>query len=196
MSEQGGGAERWLGEARQVAAQCWTDPETSSREMDPALAEAVARRIAAWMDTAAGFAHSADRYRQWLVRCGVVLGKDAFIADDGSRQADVLVAKVPELVERQASRGYRLRQALAGIACADTAEQLDAIEGVLNTFPPDGYSLKARAAIAILRETLPDGPEPAPDTSPAVAVNPESGGTGVDLQPVAAVPEPESLPNP
>ncbi|KKL55692.1 hypothetical protein LCGC14_2252850, partial [marine sediment metagenome] len=32
-------------EARGLAAQCWCDPETSSKTMDPVLAEAFARRL-------------------------------------------------------------------------------------------------------------------------------------------------------
>ena len=43
----------WMDEAKEIAAQCWCDPETKDRIMDPALATAVAKRIAAWMDTAA-----------------------------------------------------------------------------------------------------------------------------------------------
>lgn len=52
------GANTWMDEARQVAAQCWCDEETKDRVMDHALAEAVARRIAAWMDTAMQFSHN------------------------------------------------------------------------------------------------------------------------------------------
>lgn len=43
----------WMPEALAIAAQCWCDPQTQDRVMDPTLAEAVARRIAAWMQTAA-----------------------------------------------------------------------------------------------------------------------------------------------
>ena len=32
-------------EARGIAAQCWCDPETSSKVMDPVLAEAFAKRL-------------------------------------------------------------------------------------------------------------------------------------------------------
>jgi hypothetical protein len=38
--------EDWMPEARAIAAQCWCDEETKHIEMDPVLAEAVARRIA------------------------------------------------------------------------------------------------------------------------------------------------------
>jgi hypothetical protein len=46
-------ANKWMDEARQIAAQCWCDEETQDRVMDTPLAEAMARRIAAWMETAA-----------------------------------------------------------------------------------------------------------------------------------------------
>jgi len=41
----------WIEEAKAIAAQCWCDSETSHIVMEPVLAEAVARRIAAWMET-------------------------------------------------------------------------------------------------------------------------------------------------
>lgn len=89
----------WMDEARQIAAQCWCDDETKDRVMDPTLAEAVAKRIAAWMDTAAQAQRNADYYRGLLERCGNAIGEAAHICDDGSRSEDVLNAKVPELVE-------------------------------------------------------------------------------------------------
>jgi hypothetical protein len=88
-----------MDEARQYAAQCWCDPETSDRVMDTQLAEAVAKRIAAWMDTAAQAQRNVDYYRSLVVRCGNALGDAARTADDGGRSEDVLCAKVPELVE-------------------------------------------------------------------------------------------------
>lgn len=44
--------EQYMEQARMLAAQCWCDEETSGKEMDATLAEAMARRIAAWMETA------------------------------------------------------------------------------------------------------------------------------------------------
>ena len=104
--------ETCLPEARQAAAQCWCDDETKNTVMDPVLAEAVAKRIAAWMDTAAQAQLNCDYYRSLVVRCGNALGETAKTCDDGSMSADVLCAKVPELVvalvanaaEREASR--------------------------------------------------------------------------------------------
>lgn len=89
----------FLDEARQQAAQCWCREDTSGITMDPRLAEAVARCISAWMDTAAEYARSVEYYRALLVRCGEALGDPAKTCDDGSAVPDVLVAKVPELVE-------------------------------------------------------------------------------------------------
>lgn len=90
----------WMPEARQMAAQCWCDPETSHREMDVVLAEAIARRIAGWMDTAAQNQGNADFYRSIVVRIGEMFGPAAKTSDDGALQQDVLALKVPELVER------------------------------------------------------------------------------------------------
>lgn len=92
-------ANAWIGEARQIAAQCWCDDETKDRVMDAALAEAVAKRIAAWMDTAAQFARNEDFYRGLLDRCAKALGPEVFVSDDGSVQDEPLRLKVPELVE-------------------------------------------------------------------------------------------------
>jgi hypothetical protein len=89
----------WIEEARQIAAQCWCDKETENRQMDPELAEAVAKRISIWMETAAQNQRNTDYYRGLVVRCGEAIGKKAYVADDGSISEDVLCAKVPELVE-------------------------------------------------------------------------------------------------
>lgn len=85
-------------EARQIAAQCWCDDETSSIEMDVRLAEAVARRIAAWMDTAAQAQRNADFYRGLVDECAKHLGPRAFTADDGTLLQDPVRLRVPELV--------------------------------------------------------------------------------------------------
>ena len=90
----------WIEESRQLAAQCWCDPETENKIMDPVLCEAVAKRIAYWMDTAAQNQRNTDYYRGLLVRCGEAIGKRAYIADDGGISEDVLCAKIPELVEK------------------------------------------------------------------------------------------------
>jgi len=89
----------WMDEARQLAAQCWCDKETENKIIDPKLADAVAKRIAVWMDTAAQNQRNTNYYRGLLVRCGEAIGDRAFIADDGIRQEDVLCAKIPEIIE-------------------------------------------------------------------------------------------------
>lgn len=97
--------ELWMPEARQLAAQCWCDKETENKEMDTVLAEAVAKRIAAWMATAAQGYRNADYYRGLVVQCGNAIGPKAYIADDGSVSDDCLCAKVPELVEEICKNG-------------------------------------------------------------------------------------------
>ena len=60
----------WMKEAREAAAQCWCDDETKHIEMDAVLAEAVAKRIAAWMDMSARTQRNCDYYRDLVIRCG------------------------------------------------------------------------------------------------------------------------------
>ncbi len=96
--------EQWMPEARAMAAQCWCDDETKHIVMDTALAEAIAKRIAAWMDTAADFARNEDFYRSLLDRCAQHLGQDVNIADDGSVMDGPLRLKIPELVEALARK--------------------------------------------------------------------------------------------
>jgi len=89
----------WMEEATELAAQCWCDPETEDRIMDPPLAMAVAKRIAAWIETAAQNQRNTDYYRGLLERCGKAIGARAYIADDGGVSEDVLCAKIPEIIE-------------------------------------------------------------------------------------------------
>lgn len=91
--------ETWMPEARQIAAQCWCDDATKNTVMDTVLAEAVAKRIATWMETAAQHCRNESYYRGLLVRCGNAIGESAKTCDDGSKSEGVLCAKVPELVE-------------------------------------------------------------------------------------------------
>lgn len=89
-----------MDEARMLAAQCWCDPETENRVfLDVALAEAVAKRIAAWMETAAQNQENTDYYRGLLIRCGKAIGDRAYTQDDGGKVKDVLCAKIPEIIE-------------------------------------------------------------------------------------------------
>lgn len=65
-----------------------------------------------WEATAAMFSRNADYYRGLLVECGDSIGEDAFTCDDGSLASDVLVAKVPELVEELCRPKYSLLRLL------------------------------------------------------------------------------------
>lgn len=91
----------WNEEATAISAQCWCDEETSSIEMDVRLANAFAKRIAMWMETAAQNQRNTDYYRDLLIECGEIIGEAAFISDDGSVQTDVLCAKIPDLVKEK-----------------------------------------------------------------------------------------------
>jgi len=94
------GIEAFMDDARQLAAQCWCDDANRNTEMDADLAESMARRLAAWMDTAAQMSRNAEFYRGLITRCGVALGPEAFTCDDGTVVPDVLALKVPEIIER------------------------------------------------------------------------------------------------
>jgi hypothetical protein len=88
----------YMDEARMLAAQSWCDPETQDRVMDPPLAEAFAKRLATWMDTAAQQMRNAEFYRGIVVQIGEMFGDAAKTSDDGTVQEDVLALRVPELV--------------------------------------------------------------------------------------------------
>lgn len=88
----------WMEEAEVIAASCWRDPKTDNISMDPDLREAVAKRIAVWMQTAAQNQRNTDYYRGLLEQCGKIIGDRAYIADDGTKMEDVLCAKIPEII--------------------------------------------------------------------------------------------------
>ena len=90
----------WMEEARGLAAQCWCDEETENIEMDVILAEAVAKRLSNWMQTAAQNQRNADYYRGLLGQCGEAIGDRAFMCDDGTISQDVLCAKIPEIIDK------------------------------------------------------------------------------------------------
>ena len=75
---------QYMGEALQEAAQCWCDDDTSGIGLDVRLAEAVARRIAAWMDTAAQAQRNADFYRGLVDECAKHLGPSHFCTASSS----------------------------------------------------------------------------------------------------------------
>lgn len=90
--------EKMTEQAREIAAQCWCDEETKTITFDPILAEAVARRISAWMDTAAQMARNADFYRGLLDKCAKRLGVASYTADDGTVMDEPVRLKIPELI--------------------------------------------------------------------------------------------------
>ncbi len=86
--------------AMQFAAQAWCQPETSGKEIDPALAMSFATVLDNWMDTASQEARNAAFYRDLIDQCAQVLGPEAYTADDGTVMQDPVRLKVPELVAR------------------------------------------------------------------------------------------------
>jgi len=54
-----------------------------------------------WKETAAQHLRNEEYYRGLLIQIGEMLGEEAYIADDGSKQQDVLCAKIPELVAKR-----------------------------------------------------------------------------------------------
>jgi len=90
----------YMTEALEHAAQCWCDDDTKDIPMDDRLAKACAKRIAAWMQTAAQGYRGAEFYRDIIDQCGAAIGIEAYTSDDGSIQEDVLALKLPELVKK------------------------------------------------------------------------------------------------
>ena len=97
----------WMEEAMEQAARCWCDTKTADIEMDDRLANAVARRIAVWMETAAQSEQNTAYYRGLVVQCGEALGHAAYVQDDGGVVDEVLCAKVPQLVAELVARSGR-----------------------------------------------------------------------------------------
>ena len=64
------------------------------------MAERLERERDAWMESSAQQTRNAVFYRGLLTLIGNMLGDEAKIADDGTLTHDVLVLKVPELVEK------------------------------------------------------------------------------------------------
>ena len=96
---------QYMEEALQEAAQCWCDDETSGKQMDVALAEAFAKRLAVWMETAAMMSRNADFFRGLLDQCAAHLGQEAYTADDGSVWEEPVRLKIPELVVERCASG-------------------------------------------------------------------------------------------
>ena len=81
-----------------------------------------------WQETAASAQRSADTYHDWLTQIGLLMGPGAYLADDGSYQDHVLVAKVPELAE------YAM----------DVARRMEAVMYVMLRELPLGFDLNQK----------------------------------------------------
>lgn len=88
----------WAEMAIQIAVQCWCDVDTTSKTMDIDLALAFAKRLSAWIETAAQNQRNADYYRGLLEKCGEIIGDRAYECDDGTKSQDVLCSKIPEII--------------------------------------------------------------------------------------------------
>lgn len=91
----------WMNEARQLAAQCWCDDDTAGIPMNPVLAEAVARRIRAWMDTAAQEGRNVEFHRGLLVQIARAIGQEAYVSDDASLHDSPILLNLPGLVMKK-----------------------------------------------------------------------------------------------
>ena len=65
-----------------------------------------------WIETAREYANNADFFRSLVVKCGVAIGAESYIQDDGGISEDVLCIKVPTLVEKLIAENARLRDAV------------------------------------------------------------------------------------
>jgi len=95
-------------DSRMFAAQCWCDEETKHKEMDVVLAEAVARRIAVWIQSSSCAMNGMELYRDLLDKCAAHIGVEAYTSDDGSVQDEPVRLKVPELVAALVSANVEL----------------------------------------------------------------------------------------
>lgn len=86
--------------ATEIVTQCWCEEETKDMEMNVILGEVFARKLAHWIEFAAQNQRNTEYYRGLLIKCGNIIGDEAYISDDGSVQDEVLCAKIPELVEK------------------------------------------------------------------------------------------------
>ncbi len=73
-------------------------PDEHSTE--PTSSDPINPELAAWQETARLATEGREFYRGLLRQIGELYGQEAFVADDGSEQTDVIVLKVKGLVER------------------------------------------------------------------------------------------------
>jgi len=119
--------------------------------MDTVLAEAVAKRIAAWMDTAAQAARGQEFYRELVVKIGEKFGIAAKTSDDGSVQDHVLALKVPELVDKAMGERAKLRFALAHLVGEGAVEELKKLEPIVRLM---GITEEDKAKMIVAIHTL------------------------------------------
>lgn len=102
------------------------------------VAEKLQYKCNVWEGTAAQYARDTQWYQEQLDRCGVALGHEAYVSDDGSVQDKPLRAKVAEMVEKlcaaansqSAVIGDMLDHAVANPTDAQRAEIRHAIEAM------------------------------------------------------------------
>jgi hypothetical protein len=90
----------------EIAEQIWGLPQHAWKAIDTELTESIAaelereqRMTNLWFETARKQLGDTEYYRGLVQQIGRMLGEDAYLSDDGSRQQDILCAKVPELVK-------------------------------------------------------------------------------------------------
>jgi hypothetical protein len=76
------------------SAKSWADENLPV----PETMEQAIRERNNWCDTAARHCRNEQYYRGLVIKIGEMLGREAYVSDDGSVQEDVLCAKVPALV--------------------------------------------------------------------------------------------------
>jgi hypothetical protein len=104
--------EKYMEQARALAAQCWCDKETSNKGMDVTLAEAFAKRIAIWMDYAVQMAQNVALYRELLNECSVKIKQLQKENEDLQTQIDNLMLEFTpnEMSEEQKQRWSKYQQ--------------------------------------------------------------------------------------
>ena len=83
-----------LNNARQIAAQCWTDEATASTEMDSELCEAFAQRLASWIEQATESAEKLNFLKSKGLTVGTMkeAGKEpclAYVIEPGTELCDL-----------------------------------------------------------------------------------------------------------
>lgn len=91
----------WMDEARKIAEQCWDAPYTKGKVKDYDLVEAIAEKIAIWMNTSVQADKNAEYYKMLLGQVGMAIGEPVYTRDDGTVGNSILYAKLPEAVKKR-----------------------------------------------------------------------------------------------